>query len=327
MSFTSFLTDKEVKEKFAQEFQLPDFNLKKEMVAAPLTNHFILLGVAFDYLLRFYLKYLNPDAITTMWVAEKSMGSLFDKDKDNSFYKRNDVWKVIGRVVGKSRNSDMSPYSFRDVNKILYIQRIKNGEVEQLTEYTGILKLAQKIIEEAKENYSSFLASGKLTDELIKSAIKLAQLEPIYRSGYLDANIGVVDEKDVEDLRKLISSVNPENFKALSICLLNPTFGEASRMVRGGDADLLIDDTLIDIKTTKFLKFDRKMFNQLIGYYILYKIGGIGELLHQPKIKKLGIYYSRFNKLYTFDVSDIMDENTLTNFTDWFKVKAKNIFG
>lgn len=34
-------------------------------------------------------------------------------------------------------------------------------------------------------------------------------------------------------------------------CILNPAFGEAAALVGGADADLMIDNTLIDLKTTK----------------------------------------------------------------------------
>lgn len=41
--------------------------------------------------------------------------------------------------------------------------------------------------------------------------------------------------------------------------------------------DLLLDNSLIDIKTTKYLELKRDYLNQLIGYYILFLIGGIDD--------------------------------------------------
>ncbi|MCD6423792.1 MAG: hypothetical protein J7L42_06735, partial [Elusimicrobia bacterium] len=88
-------------------------------------------------------------------------------------------------------------------------------------------------------------------------------------------NLGNVDEKDVKDLKKLISTVKPEYFKAKKICILNPTFGIASQLVGGADCDLVIDDAIVEIKTTKKLELMRRYFDQLIGYYILYNIGAL----------------------------------------------------
>jgi len=59
----------EVKQRFKSEFTKPRFTIKKEMLAPPVTNNPILVGIAFDYLLRFYIQCLNPKAITRDWIA------------------------------------------------------------------------------------------------------------------------------------------------------------------------------------------------------------------------------------------------------------------
>jgi len=63
MSLTSFLKDKDVKNAFERAFKKPQFNLQAELLAPSLTNNYSLVGTAFDYLLRFYIKRLNPDAV------------------------------------------------------------------------------------------------------------------------------------------------------------------------------------------------------------------------------------------------------------------------
>ena len=82
-------------------------------------------------------------------------------------------------------------------------------------------------------------------------------------------------------------------FKTESLCILNPIFGRASGLVGGADCDLVIDDTLIDIKTTKYLALKREYFNQLIGYYVLSKIDQIQGAPRGYAIRRLGIYFSR----------------------------------
>ncbi|HEY9245715.1 MAG TPA: hypothetical protein VIO11_02605, partial [Candidatus Methanoperedens sp.] len=129
------------------------------------------------------------------------------------------------------------------------------------------------------------------------------------------------------DLKKLISIVNPDSFKARDLCMLNPTFGEGSKLVGGADADLLIDDTLIDIKTTKSLELSRDTFNQLVGYYILFKVGGIDGAPFKLGIENLGIYYSRYGELYMFSIKMVMDEIKLSSFIEWFKKRATDEYG
>jgi len=91
----------------------------------------------------------------------------------------------------------------------------------------------------------------------------------------------------------------------------------------GADADLVIDDKLIDIKTTKKLQMNRNYFNQLIGYYTLYRIGGIAGMPPQNEIKKLVIYFSRYGYLHLYKVEDIINENRFTKFLEWFKERAR----
>ena len=73
MSLTTFLENKDVRAKFSQEFTKPKFDLRKEILAPPITKHYGLVGTAFDYLMRFYVEYLNPPAITSPWVAENAI--------------------------------------------------------------------------------------------------------------------------------------------------------------------------------------------------------------------------------------------------------------
>jgi hypothetical protein len=53
---------------------------------------------------------------------------------------------------------------------------------------------------------------------------------------------------DEPRLRRLIAATDLECFRAKSICLLIPGFGEGSRLIEGADADLLVDDLLIEPK-------------------------------------------------------------------------------
>ena len=284
MSLTSFLRNKDVRERFRQEFQKPRFSAKKDLLAPPLTKRYSLIGTAFDYLLRFYLKRLNPDAVTKRWVAELSIS--------------HPLSPLLTDVVV---DADTGAISFTE---------------------TDLTREAQWIIEQAKGVYSNYLASGEVSDEVIESTLLLAQLDPIFRAGFIDENIGTVHKEDVADLRNLISIVNPEVFRAQELCLLNPTFGEGSKLVGGADADLAIDDTIIDVKTTKKLELQRKYFDQLIGYYVLHEIAGVGELRPKPEITKVAIYFSRYAYLYVLDLHEIIDGRTFPDFIRWFKDRA-----
>lgn len=265
---------------------MPKMAVKREILAPPLSNRYSLVGTAFDYLMRFYLKWLNPSAVTSTWIAELVLRTPL-------------------------------PPLFQDV--------VINGSSGNITYFkeTELSKKAQWIVKQAKTEYANYLSSGQVTDHLIVSALRLAQLDPIFRAGVVDENLGNVYQEDIEDLRRLISLVDPRLFKARRFCLLNPTFGEASRLVGGADADLVIDETIIDIKTIKNLKIQREHFNQLIGYFVLHEIAGIDNLIPKPEITRVGIYFSRFGYLYTIDLSDVIHPDTFPSFVEWFITRAK----
>ncbi len=187
--------------------------------------------------------------------------------------------------------------------------------------------IIDSVISDAKENYSMFLLSGKITDKLLESTLLLAQVDNIYRARRISDNLVIFDQMDVKDLRNLISLANQKELKPNNVCILNPNFGQASLMVGGADADLIIDDMLIDIKTTKNLKMNREYYDQLIGYYTLYRIGGVNNTTMNVDIKKLGVCFSRYGYLHLYNIEDIIDETEFSKFIEWFKEKAIQKYG
>jgi hypothetical protein len=221
MSLSSFLNQPDVRARFKQEFPKPNLRTNHELLAPPLTKNYSQVGTAFDYLMRFFLKSLNPQAIERNWVAENSLSLL-------------------------------SAQGFHHL-------------AEQ----------ANLIVNQARENYAEFLRTQELSLDLIKSALLLAKLDPFSRRGQILENLQQIDERDVEDLRNMMALVDANLFRTTGGVWLNPTFGEASFLVGGADADLVVDDLILEIKTLRNLKLERDDFNQLIGYYCLSKIGSL----------------------------------------------------
>jgi len=285
MSLTSFLNNKDVKERFRQEFAKPKLGEKKELLAPPRSKRLSLVGTAFDYLLRFRLQRLNPEAIRQQWVAKEAILRL-----------------SIGNINGATYDID-------------------TGTIEGTND--PLVDKAERYFNDAWIEHERYIGTGKLTDSLIRSTLRLAQLDTYYRSGYIDENFGRTYKADIDDLRQLLDLVNLEQFRAERLCMLNPTFGDASRLVSGADADLLIDDTLIDIKTTRRFELRREYFDQLMGYYTLYKLGGIGGLTPIPEITKVAIYFARYSYLRVFELKDIIQVATFPDFIQWFAARAK----
>ncbi len=297
MSLTSLIKQKDVRERFRKEFPKPTLSIKMDIVAPPLTNHFSLVGTAFDYLLRFYVEYLNRECITTgRWIAEDAVDLL--------------LWRLSR--VGRDIDSE-------NIRKL----RVSRKWPEWLRKYANLCRKMDKIVSAAKSQHASFLKTGKVDDDLLRTLLGLAQIDPYFRAGYLEKNLGNVNSGDIQDLRNLFALIDPEIFRACSKIVLNPTFGKASKMVSGADADLIADDMIIEIKTTKKLQLTRHAFNQLIGYYILHKIGSIYGLPRRHQINVVGVYFSRYGCYHTIKVKDIINRKTFGVFIEWFKKRAE----
>jgi hypothetical protein len=186
------------------------------------------------------------------------------------------------------------------------------------------------IAAKAKKAYMDYLRTGTVDDALLRATVCLAQLDVIFRRDLLHGadnsyfkTIGKIHPADLRDLQRLISLVKPGTFKAKTVCVLNPRFGRASKLVGGADCDMVIDDALIEIKTIKNFQLERSHFDQLVGYYILSRIGGITGAPKDHQIRRLGIYFSRFGHLWMFKVDDVIKKNQLPKFLSWFKAIAK----
>lgn len=197
-----------------------------------------------------------------------------------------------------------------------------------------ILKGRKKIDAEVsiimtKEAIERYFSMSGLDDELIILLLQISHYDIVYRTGridYIPDDIGKIDINDVFDIKSLYKILTTQTWLKGNKCILNPSFNKASVLVSGADADLIIDDMLIDIKVTKQKGLNRDHFNQLIGYYILNRLDNININQEYQNINKLAIYSARYGKLLSFKIIDIADEDTIKEFCNWFILKAGNVY-
>jgi len=139
---------------------------------------------------------------------------------------------------------------------------------------------------------------------MVEGAVFLARLDEVYRA----RSINVVDEYFLEtkgktyfsQYRTLTTEAVVENVCEMSIlfdtwfnsiekknAILNPTFGDFSKIVGGADADIIIDGVLIDLKTRNKLGYVGDDFAQLFGY------AAMAQKISM-NLKTVGIYHARF---------------------------------
>ncbi len=186
-------------------------------------------------------------------------------------------------------------------NSILLVDRhVKStGYFQSQNAQIGLKEL--RAMEIAAKSYKNkravFFADGALTDDFIEATIKFARMDTIFRAGIYDDIEKKVDTLDIADMRALYNLIPEELKKSLEPMLLDPTFGEASMKVGGADVDLIIGNTMIDIKTTKEMKLDEYLWSQIAGYLVL------ADEAHRnegtlPNIENLGLYFSRYGYLW-----------------------------
>jgi hypothetical protein len=84
--------------------------------------------------------------------------------------------------------------------------------------------------------------------------------------------------------------------------------------IGGADADLILDDTLIDVKTTKHFKLEWVAFYQLIGYVLLARVGGVnGNHTRGRAVQRIGIYYARYGRLVAWGIHSLLTQTRLRN--------------
>lgn len=283
MSLTSIIRDRaDIREGLRARVVRPSLKLG-EIKAPPLTANYGIVATAFDYLLRFRLQRLNDSAKTSLWAAEQGV-------------------EMIGaeELVYDLDSGRLSP-----------------GKTDRRR------RKADAYVVEARRDHSQYLKTGKIGDDLLAACLRLAYLDVALRVGpdRIDwKGLNKPDERDIADLRALLALVDESAFKARSACLLNPTFGLASNLVGGADADILIDDCLIDVKNTKDPHVDARDFLQLIGYYLLNGYAGMscaGKPSVYP-INSLAIYFSRYGFLWKFPVEEVLPSKAAPEMARWF---------
>jgi len=183
---------------------------------------------------------------------------------------------------------------------------------------------AARSFELAEQVLRAFVA-GELSmgEQLARACLVLAKLEAVFRCGelhYLDS-VEEISQLDIQDLLALSDLVPLEQFTPHMRLILNPGF-QLAHLVGGADADLLLDDTLIEIKTTKIPKLTSAYLYQLVGYLLLSNLGGMTGVGKVP-IRRLGVYFARHGLLHTFSVADLFSTGGFDDLQLWFELMLK----
>ncbi|MCF6351744.1 MAG: hypothetical protein L3J06_01920 [Cyclobacteriaceae bacterium] len=276
------------------KYPIPKFDSEKYKIRAkPRTTNYPLIGTAFDYLLRFTIeRNFKASVISSSWVAENTV---------NFFKKNNSI--------------NFENYNFHASKALLDKNKLFSKDISSRFKFVKDIFF-----------YRYVYKKKPLDVDILKGCLFLAKLDYLYRTGY--QNRDAVDffsesDLDVSDLESLIEICPIEIFKPKKSIILNPTFGKASTMVGGADADIIVDDTLIDIKVTKEMKITRPYFNQLLTYYIL-SLMEKTEKRSTITIDKLSLYFARYGYSIRILVKGIASKESFLDLLEILKFDLSN---
>lgn len=194
------------------------------------------------------------------------------------------------------------------IGYIPWLRAFKRSLTKTLREFNPV----RRRLDKQKEN------------RLNQHCVTLAWLETIFRCSALDIYelllsadrlsdiLERVECPWLDDMRSLSWAFH-DCFKNLLPCshVLNPTF-EGSKDIGGADGDLIVDGTLLDIKSTINSEIQKQWIYQLLGYVLL-------DYSNQYKIRSIGLYMSRQRLLFKWDLHDTLQKlssDTTTNLED-----------
>lgn len=286
MSLTQFVSEPLVREKIDEAFPNQGPRASNSLQAEWKTNNYMIVGTAFDYLARFWMRRTASEYHSRPWIAEHSL------------------------------------------------------EVAREKFSTHVAEI-EEVIERAKDARDEYLKSGEASEVLIKSALDLARIDGVFRGDGPPVNLGKYDEDDIEDCKALLEILEDSQALEGDVVDLNPAFGLVASIVGGADADMIVDGTLVDLKTTTQATFKVDYWRQLVGYLILvdihddlcqmglYDSVGLADdpsCRPLPDIDDFGVYYARHGELSTSPAEAIYGAENYAEFKSWFVDKGFGLY-
>lgn len=231
-------------------------------------------------------------------------------------------WMVAGQII---HNKDAS---FDDLLAEIgsyrceeYAQREEKKDFRRL--YNRCIKAVKKYVYNPKQPVDT---------ALIRIAIIFAKLERVVRSNKTPFGITIDELTKPEiaiesELAGLCATfhkcfIEDEIIKEDSFVVFNPRFGIASFLVGGADADIYIDGTLYDFKTTIKNGYVWTQFAQVLGYGFLSALANYyhdsDNMLDSCEINRIALYKARYGEIEYFNIPAEWNMGNLGRRLDFF---------
>jgi len=163
-----------------------------------------------------------------------------------------------------------------------------------------------------------YVTTGMNTDGVVKAALVNAGWKPNDDvHSWIDREAFEADI--LEEMEALFALLRESEWPDGETVFEQPSFG-GHRHILPGEGDFIVDDLIVDIKTTENRSFTNSFWRQLLMYYLL---SDVQRILHEvdgptygkepfegryPEINRVGIYYARYGEIQTVDMETLIDD-------------------
>lgn len=171
--------------------------------------------------------------------------------------------------------------------------------------------------EELTKIVHQYIQTGMNTDGVVRAALVDAGWKPndSVRSW---VNREAFEADLLTEMEELFELLRGSEWTDGQTMIDQPDF-DNHRYVLPGEGDFIIDDMLIDIKTTERRSFTNEFWRQLLLYYVLCDVQRMlfdeiygdrdnTSKFKYPEINRVGIYFARYGELKTIDMSSLIDD-------------------
>lgn len=184
-------------------------------------------------------------------------------------------------------------------------------------EFNSSIKVRERFIDGEESLSALIIASIFLARLDIVFRVKSANIADEYfrnnnEQTYFSQNVTIDDKQvaaNIYEMALVFKEIIKQEYWLSAI--LNPSFGVFSVSVGGADADFIVDDVLVDIKTKDKFTYSAADFAQLFGYAAMARASG-------KDVNKVAVYFARFGIFTAIDLDDriVGGDKFLSKFLD-----------
>jgi len=322
---TEFIKIDEVRNKIDSTYPNPGTDVEAEISVANNGYSHKLIGTTFEFLCALWLYRQCEDVIIPSLHASRGI-----TDTEEDEWVRGARYQKIPDVVVsvydgmKWENREGGPSNRKEWEEMNADRPgWKQRSPVEWTEDEDLSKVANQFVE-----------TGLNTERVVRAALLNAGWKPD-ESVQSWINRELFEDDLLEEMEALFSLLRSQSWTEGDVLFEKPSFGNY-RHILPGEGDFLVDNVLIDIKTTQNGSFTNSFWRQLLMYYVLNDIQrelyeadsvtrGGREMFEEkyPEITQVGIYFARYGELQTVAMEDIIqDRQQYEEFRAWIVDRA-----